>query len=210
MMTSAPDSLLAHLLRPGHRPDPGSPTPWLDDATGEAPPDIAAVLDHARRFSVCLHGAALLYNLLVAERYTDAGHTGIEPPDYRVQLRDWADGGCVDAAAGWDRRDMWDRLIGQNPRIAANLLARAFVDRWIDLLLDGRAGGAADDAVLRDLVGQRERTVKKAQSRLVNVTLLRTWRGASGNRQLVFRWPQIRGMVGDIHDALEAADAAVA
>jgi hypothetical protein len=210
IMTSAPDSLLTHLLRPDHRPDDSSPAPWLDEARDGAPYRVALDLDHARRFSVCMHGAALLYNLLIAERYVGAEHTGIEPPDYRDLLTDWAEEVSLGAAEGWDRADMWSRLIAQNPRISANGLARRFVDKWLDLILEGRAGEAADDSVMRDLVAQREKGVKKAQSRLVNPTLLRTWSGASGNRQLVFRWPQVRGMLTDIHDGAEATDAVAA
>ena len=40
-------------------------------------------------FSLCVHGAALLYNLLVAERYEQAGLTEVQDPvaAYREEIR---------------------------------------------------------------------------------------------------------------------------
>ena len=38
------------------------------------------LLEHARLFSLAVNGAFLLYNLLIAELYVDAGHTRIDPP----------------------------------------------------------------------------------------------------------------------------------
>jgi hypothetical protein len=52
--------------------------------------------------------------------------------------------------------------------------------------------------------------VKKTQSRVVNGKLLRGWTGASGSRALMYRWPQVRRMLADIHDGMEATDAAAA
>ncbi|MDI5936705.1 DUF6361 family protein, partial [Micromonospora sp. DH15] len=101
---------------------------------------------------------------------------------------------------GWDRSGMWTRLIEKNPRISTNVKARQFIERWLDAVTSGAAGEAASDPALRDLVGERERSVKKGQSRLVNDKLLRTWSGASGSRRLVFRWPQVRRILADIHD----------
>ncbi|TDC45575.1 hypothetical protein E1258_30180 [Micromonospora sp. KC207] len=107
---------------------------------------------------------------------------------------------------------MWTRLIERNPRISTNVKARQFIERWLDAVTSGAAGDAAGDSTLRGLVSERERSVKKGQSRLVNDKLLRTWSGASGSRRLVFRWPQVRRILADIHDGCaagpsEAADA---
>jgi hypothetical protein len=59
-------------------------------------------------------------------------------------------------------------------------------------------------------VARREKAVKKTQSRVVNGKLLRGWTGASGSRALMYRWPQVRRMLADIHDGMEATDAAAA
>jgi hypothetical protein len=172
-----------------------------------APEPIGSLVRDAALFSLAIHGAALLYNLLIAERYEKAGLTEREEPvaRYRKELLDWNE--RVSAEHGlksWDRSGMWTRLIQQNPRIAANAPARRFIDRWLDAVTCGATGDATTDPSLRNLVAERERSVKKGQSRLVNDELLRTWSGASGSRQLVFRWPQVRRILADIHDGCAA------
>lgn len=208
ILTSTAGTLLAHLLQPGNRPEDDAAAPWRASAVGSASERVRTDLEYARAFSTCMHGAALLYNLILAEEYGEAGHDRIEPPDYREALARWAE--RMATVAPWDRADMWSRLIEINPRISNNLRARAFIEAWIDLVLAGRAEGAADDVELRDLVARREKTVKKTQSRLVNSKLLRGWTGASGSRQLVYRWPQVRRMLTDIHDGMEVTGAVAA
>jgi hypothetical protein len=208
ILTSTPGSLLAHLLKTGNRPEADASRPWLATAVASAPGQVGTDLEYARRFSTCLHGAALLYNLLVAEEYEKAGHNRVEPPDYRELLDDWAE--HMATVEPWDRSDMWSRLITINPRIAMNMRAKMFIEAWLNLVLAGRVKEIADDSELRELVARREKAVKKTQSRLVNHKLLRGWTGASGSRQLVYRWPQVQRMLADIHDGMEATDAAAA
>nr|WP_221377003.1 DUF6361 family protein [Actinoplanes polyasparticus] len=208
ILTSVPGSLLAHLLQAGNRPEPDTTAPWWTAAVASAPARVRTDLEYARRFSICLHGAALLYNLLVAEAYEKAENDTAELPDYREFLADWAE--RMETVEPWDRGDMWTRLLTVNPRIATNVRVRIFVETWLDLVHAGRAKDAADDTQLRDLVARRERSVKKTQSRLINSKLLRSWTGASGTRQLVYRWPQVRRMLIDIHDGMETTDAAAA
>jgi hypothetical protein len=207
MLTTAPGTLLAHLLDPTYQPVVGSWAPWNDPAVASAPVDIGLLVQHAARFSMAMLGAALLYNLLVAERYEQAGLTEHKEPTswYREELSEWTEDLAAETGlATWDRKDMWMRVVAQNPRIAANGAARQFVDRWLDAVAVGDVTGAADNMALRSLVAERERSIKKGQSRLVNEKLLRTWSGASGSRQLVFRWPQVRRMLSDIHDGCAA------
>ncbi|MCO8277259.1 DUF6361 family protein [Actinoplanes sp. TRM 88003] len=206
LLLSAPDSLLAHLLRAGNRPNRSSTTPWQDPATRNAPPQIAGDLAHARHFSTCMYGAVLLYNLLLAEDCVRHGFNGVDPAAYQDRLVKWAD--TTTTLRGWDPSAMWYRLIDVNPRIAADAGARRFVNAWAKAVLNGRAGGAAVDKDMRALVAGREFAMKGSQSRLGNSRRLETWTGASGTGRMVFRWPQVRRMVIDIHDGLEARDAA--
>jgi hypothetical protein len=159
---------------------------------------------HAQLFSLGMHGAALLYNLLIAERYEAAGHSRIVEPvdDYRDRLVAWNDD-CQDASGqlrGWYRDQMWRLVLRANPRVGAG--TRVFVDTWLDAVTDGTARSAADSETLRGLVSTREQKQKKAQSRLTNDRLLRTWSGGSGSAPLTYRWSQVRGIVRDVHDGL--------
>ncbi len=110
--------------------------------------------------------------------------------------------------SSWNRSDMWDRVIARNPRIAQNVRARAFIDVWLNAVVEGRASSVPEDRPLQDLVRHREQSVKGAQSRFTNDKLLRTWSGGSGNRELSFRWTQVRRLLIDIHEGLESDDAA--
>lgn len=206
ILESAPGTLLGHLLSSKRRPTPGSFAPWADPTATDAPAELQSLLRHAELFSLSMHGAALLYNLLVAERYETAGLTRHEgmAESYTEALAEWAD--AVDQnrrLAEWDRQAMWEHAITQNPRIAGNGSLRQFVNRWLDAVCGGRAATVAASPDLRGLVAQRERSVKKAQSRLVNDKLLQTWSGASGSRRLTYRWSQVKRLLTDIHDGLE-------
>ncbi|MCZ7474711.1 DUF6361 family protein [Micromonospora sp. WMMC273] len=207
LLAAVPDTLLAYLLEPAHRPGWDSEAPWEEPAVAAAPGPIGPVVRDAALFSLAIHGAALLYNLLVAQRYEAAGLTEREEPvtRYRDLLLDWNQRVSTEhGLKGWDRSGMWDRLIDKNPRIASNASARRFIDRWLDAVTSGAAHDAVTDQSLRTLVAERERSVKKGQSRLVNDKLLRTWSGASGSRPLVYRWPQVRRILIDIHDGCAA------
>ncbi|KOX06648.1 DUF6361 family protein [Micromonospora profundi] len=207
ILTAAPGTLLAYLLEPEHRPGWDSDAPWEEPAVLAAPDPISSLVRDAALFSLAIRGAALLYNLLVAERYEETGLTEREAPvaRYRDKLSDWNQRVAAEQGLkGWDRSRMWDRLIERNPRIATNAAARRFIDRWLDAVTSGTASDAATDQSLRNLVAERERAVKKGQSRLINDKLLRTWSGASGSRPLVYRWPQVRRILVDIHDGCAA------
>lgn len=201
---TAGGTLLAHLLTAGQMPDPASPAPWTDSACATAPPHLRSQLDHAWLFSLGMHGAALLYNLLIGERYEAAGHTRAEQPvtDYRERLQRWAEdcAAVTSQLASWDRQQMWDLVLHANPRVGP--LTRQFVDTWLDAVVAGSWGSVADRDDLRTLVSTREQRQKKKQSRLVNDRLLRTWSGESGSAQLTFRWPQVRRIITDIREGV--------
>jgi hypothetical protein len=77
-----------------------------------------------------------------------------------------------------------------------------FVDTWLGTVTGGNAAAVAMNGQLRQLVSSREQAQKKAQSRLTNDRLLRTWSGESGSAALTYRWPVVRRIVTDIHDGL--------
>ena len=66
IMANVPDSLLAFLVDRDH--GGASPTfPWLHPRFGDLPSALQAQLRHARNFSETIHGASLLYNLMLAD-----------------------------------------------------------------------------------------------------------------------------------------------
>ncbi len=209
ILERTPGTLLAHLLTDDTALSEGDTVPWSEPACLTADEQPAALLQHGRHFSLAMQGSALLYNLLIAERYEAAGHTTHpQPVDfYRDALQTWSEDVHADGTLlrAWDRQQMWDVVGGLNPRIGPQ--TSAFVNAWLDVVVGGRGPTAADDAAIRSLVDVRERQQKGAQSRLVNERLLRTWSGASGTSRLVYRWPQVRRMVADIREGAAGAGA---
>lgn len=199
------DSLLSRIVSGHARTVDDSFGPW-EDPTGQVnDKTLRAQLEHAELFSQGMHGASLLYNLLVAERYVDCGYDRV--PDvtnkYRELLEKWA-AECArerQRFAAWDRMAMWNVVRSINPRIGRPTIE--FVDSWLGSVKDGKATSAFDDQALRDLVRKRELRRGK-QSRLKNDKLLANWAGESGAGRLNYRWGTVRRIVRDIHSALDS------
>ena len=209
ILECAPGTMLAHLLVDDTPLDDDDTPPWVDPSCLSAHGPPASLLQHGRLFSLVMQGSALLYNLLIAERYEAAGMTTHQQPvqRYRERLSGWAENIHADGELlrEWDRQEMWDLVSDVNPRVG--LHTRDFVNGWIEIVLAGQGATAADDKHVRSLVDLRERRQKGAQSRMVNDRLLRTWSGASGTSMLVYRWPQVRRIVTDIREGLADAGA---
>lgn len=207
MRATAPDRLLAHVLTTDVPVASDSFGPWEDPVTQDAPAVAAEVLDHAELFSLGMHGAALLYNLLLREAYQETGLTRVQTTvdEYRDRLTAWSD--LCQAAAGrlaaWDRGRMWEIVRSANPRIGVT--TRAFVDLWLDAVVTGQTAAAADDERLRSLVRNRELQQKRGQARLLNRNLLTTWSGESGTGRLTYRWGTVRRLVADIQEGVAGA-----
>jgi len=205
MLKTVPRSLLAHLVVADLYPDKDTEAAWNDPACMTAPPEVLSILEEARLFSLAMHGAALLYNLLVGEAYEEAQFTRIREPVsfFRKSLHSWVEMIQQDqrALANWDRETFWERVRRTNPRITD--VTQQFVDIWLNAICDGSAPGAADDEELKQLIASRERFQKRRQARLTNERLLRTWSGGSGTAPLTYRWFQVRRIVTDILDGIE-------
>lgn len=206
MLASAPDTMLEYVLH--HRPDANSTAPWADPVLMSADGERRGVLDDARRFSILMNSASLLYNLLLAEAYEQEGFDRVENPveQYRQKLDEWASQSTVeDDINTWNIAEFWNRVLTQNPGV--NLRSRRFIDEWLRLLASADLATLADNDELRAFIRNREREHKRSQARLVNKRLLQAWLGSSGSSQLVYRWTQLRPVLSDIHDGLERVDA---
>jgi hypothetical protein len=192
MLATTKGSMLAWLL--AHNDTTAGEWIWAHPDSGSFPAGLARIDDHGRRFHTAIHGAALLYNLLLAERresrdLIDAHRDAIG--EWRKEL---AAERPFDA---WDRSDFWALLYELNPRISP--LTRRFVDRWLDSV--GGDDAIADDDLLRKFVRDRELQLKGGRARLVNQAALDVWRGASGLVRLDYRWSVARRLLQDICDS---------
>jgi hypothetical protein len=187
VLASVPGSLLAHLLATRTVADVADP--WQHPALASASPDLRRTVDHAHRFSTLLHGANLLYNLLLSEQVEALQDRGVDDrvDEYRWRLEDWAievrdrEGFYLE----WNLDDFWALVLDHNPRLHPT--SRDFVRRWVALTTD-RIDHLADDETARLLVRDRELRVKGALARLRHTRQLERWSGASGLGRLDYRW----------------------
>ncbi len=202
----ASGSLLAHLTV--ERPSAESPAPWADPAALTAEGDARAALDDARAFSALMHGAQLLYNLLLAEQYQESCFDRLTDPaeKFRDRLAQWSDDlpSMVDLTT-WNLDALLARVELQRGS-PINLQSRRFVQGWRGLLLQTGNTALADNTAARAFMAKRERQHKGAQARLGNHSRLASWGGSSGAGALVYRWPQVRSILLDIHAGLDRAD----
>ena len=207
ILAVAPDSFLAHLLVAGSR-DLDADFPWDHPSAASAPAKVADHLEHARVFSLVMHGASLLYNLILAEEVADlrsgGGAVAIDEDltgHYRGLVADWSEQLSGDAAAlhEWDRPEFWALVASRNPRVPYH--TKDFINRWADLAFE-RLDAVADDPDVRLLVRNRERHLKRGLARVGNARQLERWNGESGVGRLGFRWGGIKLMLDDIIDGV--------
>jgi len=175
--------------------------PWATRLQGALPTGLAEQLDLARRFSLVMHGASLLYNLLLAERYKDPEKGSAWAEKYRGALAEWA------AAEEDEPADLRSFDVGELWRFTARVEARVplrtqgFVEAWTGMLRETDPAAIAGHEPARTLVMHREKALKKTRSRFVNQRALDSWKGSSGEARLNYRWGVVSSHLRDLQGA---------
>lgn len=200
---SADDTMLYFLVTRGIRPSPSARYVWDEPEAHEATGRARVALDEAQRFAIAMHGAALLYNVLLAERAEELGLLEFEShrDEFALLLDDWTREVNPSDIGGWNLDQLWTMVANQGSPV--KVPTRAFVTQWVDLIRKGIGTGLADDRDARALVRNREFHQKRSQARLHNDRLMRQWGGASGSGRLDFRWAAVAGILEDIVDGRE-------
>lgn len=176
---------------------------WQHPQVASLPAPMREKLLHGRNFSEVMHGASLLYNLILAEqaRLND----GVS--DYRARFAEWAKavGGRSSALKEWKRERFWEIVRAGNPRISG--AAQDFINAWWDLALEGSPARLRDNSTARRLITERERRLKKNLARIGNPRAQELWSGESGSAQLEFRWLISQRILADVFQGLEAPNA---
>jgi hypothetical protein len=201
-VTGAPDSFLAWSLTRLTRVDKVEYL-WDHPQLDTAPSELRQVVEMARRFSLLMYGAVVVYNLAIAERAQEEGiGDGSRVGQYRdlyaawVRVRAAPD---LEALQGWDQRDLWLTI----ERLAPGRVQRtkAFAEAWIRRVLESPAD-AADDPLVRSSIATRERQLKGSLARLYDRRALERWSGQSGVGQLSYRWNEGSTLLRDIGEGL--------
>jgi hypothetical protein len=195
---------LLHDLVAQLRTSPEVPTEmfWdilLPDSTEQSTREM---VHHAERFSTAVHGASLLYNLMLAEEREDLGR---EDDKYAEQMEHllevWADDVQRTGTDDWagDLTPFWSLLTSRS-RVPAR--TRSFVDSWCTLLTTAPVRNLASNSEARALVRQREFQHKGPQARFESPSRLRSWNHDTGTAPLSFRWGQVQRFLTDLSAGL--------
>jgi len=201
ILQSAPQSVFAFFV--SNPSDIDSMNFAWDHPLCDAMSDVnQSELQHAKYFSRTMFGAALLYNLMLADKKKHAELT----QQYRDDLNDWA--GLLAESEGefaaWDRSAFWSLIGSSGARVGAK--TRAFIDYWLNTALGATRNEVADSQSARTMIQLRERDLKGHLARLENNGALDRWRGASGRYELDYRWNRpVKAILTDIQRA-EAAE----
>lgn len=192
---AAPNSLLAYLLHLA-RPPGNTNFPWEHVPPIELPPALSEELGHAQNFSEAMHGASLLYNLMLArEKESDdlVEH-------YEEWLAEWWEGlkQRSDNLSKWNRPRLWTLVAAWGARVPPP--THNFVETWLSAIGTAqRIETILSDRRLHNLIRDRERFLKRARARLGNPRALDLWNGRSGASQLDYRWGRpVRQMLDDL------------
>lgn len=196
-----PQSLLTHLLINRQMIPKESEFAWDLKFQPSLPSHLMAMLHHARYFSETMHGAALLYNLLLARE--KPGQEYVE--HYEEELAAWADRLTALQAEleTWNRTDFWHLI---THRAGARILipTRSFVDGWLPIAMNSQDRvRVSNSAAAKHFIIERERQLKRARARIGNARALELWTGSAGAAQLNYRWTRpVRDIVNDVLNPL--------
>lgn len=198
MLQRAPGSLLAYLVdQDAYGGD--FDFAWEHPALVDAPRVLRDDIQHAQCFSLTMHGAALLYNLMLAE----ALPMEEKVDEYRARLMSWAAVIREDRVSlrAWDRGAFWRTTLRLNPRIATP--SRQFAEEWICRVLDANDPYALiDDAHARQSIERRELSLKRNRARLTHREHLERWSGTSGANAIDYRYAITQRIVRDVMEGL--------
>jgi hypothetical protein len=199
IVVTAPESLLAYLMVSG-RPA-AVEFAWLHPDLTSFPPSARELLHHARLFSEVMHGAAILYNLMLAELAESSGMT----EEHRARLSAWEEERDCQAVHAWDLPRLWD--LASRSTHAITPRARAFVTAWVHLLRS-EPSSLAENEQARLLVLRRESALKGGRSRFTNHSVREQWSGYAGLERLNYRWATVKSYLDDMHRARSGGDGA--
>jgi hypothetical protein len=198
-------SLMAFLLEWEGEHEDDLQFPWQHPGTENMHATLRGWLNHARNFSTLIHGAALLYNLMLAEQCVTKLQRFAQAVDkFKLRLVEWqaeVENIRSDLQA-WDRKEFWAIGRSENPRLP--VASETFLDAWFRCVFRAESlTELIEDQSARELISNRERSLKRSRARLWSIEHLQRWSGDAGSSQMDFRWGITKRLVRDILDGLE-------
>ena len=190
-----PNSLLAILVRePEHV---SANFIWEHPILNSLLHSLRDEISHAQNFSDTIYGAALLYNLMLAQLLNQ----GEWIADYQSRLSKWAG----DLSSRWSQLISWYNdlktfwLCSALKRARISYLTKKFVEDWFRIIFkEDSSPKISENQSARKLIYNREIQLKHNRARLENTRARKLWRGSSGASKLDFRWRNASGILQDI------------
>lgn len=188
------DSMLAQLAGDGSD-HAGVAEAWRHPQRESLSSRIQKILDQAERFSLLMHGAALLYNVVLAR----LGQRDKLQEEHEGSFSDWATRARAGSPglAAWDVSELWALLNGEGASIPPR--TQEFVERWLREVQSGDPDALVESPVANRLIEGRERDMKKGNARTLNARALEQWGGYSAIEPLDFRWGVSKGLLADLN-----------
>ena len=201
ILSTCPGSFLEHLVARAESWEPVN-FPWDHPSATRLPLHLREQLSEAARFSSVMHGAAILYNLLLAEK---SGSTQLAA-EYRDDLFEWAAEMRTSqtSTANWPDIRFWDLVRSKGANVSVR--TQGFVQLWAQHSTGVRTGNDPGGDQARTLILERERDVKgPKKARLHDESALLRWKGAAGMARLDYRWNKAQRIILDIIEGLSGS-----
>ncbi|MCC3270099.1 DUF6361 family protein [Arthrobacter gengyunqii] len=203
LLASCRGTLLAHFVVSRDPLAQNTTGPWQDPISHTADARTVQWVRDAELFSFVHNGANILYQHLLAELSAkNLPDSGITTETTNELLQEWETerDAKKHLLASWNVDAFLDRIREANPAIRGSTVDFA---RTMAAAAQTFSIPLADNPELRRAVEDRERLMKKANSRFRNHQRLRAWAPPErGVAALTYRWAQVRRTVRDIHDGL--------
>lgn len=190
---SEPNSLLKHLALKSQPVEANFP--WEHPDYSNFLEEHKEHLAHARCFSEVMHGAAIIYNLMLA----DLSENRDLSEEHRARFHAWEKALDRSKLAKWNLDRLWELTDGGAHTITAR--TRSFVTEWVHLVLTSGVS-LVDSRPAKNLIRIRESQLKQARSRFHNRRALDQWSGYSGLERFSYRWSTARVFLRDLFDGL--------
>lgn len=170
---------------------------WLHPRAVYFPPVLRELTEEASRLNALVMGAALLYNLQLAQLSKQSRFV----EKYESDLATW-EADEAPRCYGWNLTAFWPKVEGKGHVITAN--TRSFIEGW-HAITGANRSGIARSKPARQLIEARETGLKQTASRFSNPAALKQWGGAAGLVPLDFRWRVARSFLSEWHQGWSAA-----
>ncbi len=166
---------------------------WEHDALPAFPAPALEYVDAGRRFHTLVHGAALVYNSLLAHLRDDDNLMYT----YDRRIDQWSEEleNAQPLSDGWTVEVLWSLMDRRRTPVREG--TRTFVTAWTRAVAEHGADATKMPAV-RALVRQRELSLKGGRARVSNRDALNSWTGGSGLVRLDYRWAVASRLINDV------------